>query len=290
MISSITPRTATWPPQLSELGPLDPPKRLFVEGRPLDPEASCIAVVGTRRPTSAGAQAARTITKELAGAGYTIVSGLAVGIDAIAHQAALDAGGQTIAVVGCGLDVDYPKRNRALRKCVREKGTIVSEYPAGTQPQPFFFPRRNRIIAGLSLGVVVVEGGIQSGGLVTARLALDSNRNVYAVPGSIRNPMAAGPNELIRRGEAALVTTGAHVLEDLDPNFAARGSTESDDAPQDDPDPRRRRVLERLDDSPTALDELARHCDLAPAELSATLLALEMDGRVERLPGGYARA
>jgi DNA processing protein len=180
-----------WPGCLSELGPHDPPTRLFVDGIPLDPHAKALAVVGTRRPSGAGLDAVRRLATGLAEAGFVVVSGLAVGIDAAAHEATLAAGGHTVAVLGCGLDVDYPSPNRRLKALIATKGTLVSEYPDGVPPSRHTFPRRNRIIAGLSLGVVIVEGAMTSGALVTARLALDCDRNVYAVPGSPRNPMAS---------------------------------------------------------------------------------------------------
>ena len=189
----VHPADPEWPPGLNELAVHQPPKELFVAGRALDAGPTTVAVVGTRRPTATGVDVARRISTGLAEAGYVVVSGLAVGIDAVAHRAALDAGGYTIAVLGCGLDVCYPARNARLREQVRERGTLVSEYPPGTMPWRRHFPERNRIIAGLVAGVVVVEGGEKSGALITARIALDANRSVFAILGSAETPWRPGP-------------------------------------------------------------------------------------------------
>ena len=220
MKRTITRSAREWPPILNELGPHEPPRRLYAEGLPLDPDAAAVAVVGTRRPTASGVEVATRIARGLAQGGITVVSGLAIGIDATAHRAAMEAGGRTVAVLGTGLDVDYPARNIRLRQKILTMGTLLTEYADGTQPQRWHFPMRNRIIAGLSLGVVVVEGAQTSGALVTARLALDANRSVYAIPGSVRNPMAAGPNSLIKSSQAQLVTSFEDVVEDL---FGALG-------------------------------------------------------------------
>ena len=174
----IHPGDPEWPARLSELGPHRRPAALHAEGEGLRSELPFVAVVGTRRPTGAGVEAAERIARGLAEAGWVVVSGLAVGIDAVAHRAALDAGGTTVAVLGCGLDVAYPARNVALRRRIAEQGTVLTEYPAGTRPARRNFPERNRIIAGLCLGAVVVEGSLRSGAMVTARLALDMNRSV----------------------------------------------------------------------------------------------------------------
>ncbi|HEY7875166.1 MAG TPA: DNA-processing protein DprA, partial [Actinomycetota bacterium] len=170
----ITPADEEWPPQLDELGPARPPKQLFVRGRPLEAGRRTVAVVGARRPTAAGIEAAETLTRGLVEAGFAIVSGMAMGIDAAAHAAAIDAGGYTVAVLGCGLDVIYPARNRQLRARIESAGTLLTEYPEGTEPAAFHFPERNRIVAGLAAAVLFVEGGERSGGLITARAALDA--------------------------------------------------------------------------------------------------------------------
>jgi DNA processing protein len=280
-------RDPEWPGSLDEIHPHCPPSHLFAEGLALAREAVHVAVVGTRRPTYSGLEVASRISQGLAEAGFVVVSGMAVGIDAAAHWAALKAGGTTVAVLGCGLDVDYPARNAGLKRAIAERGTLVTEYDDGTRPLKGYFPLRNRIIAGLSVGVVVVEGTIRSGALVTARLGLDCNRNIYAVPGSARNPMAEGPNDLIRRGQAALVTGVEHVLEDLAPSLVWRDRAATEAAP--DLDVVERSVLEALDDAPVAPDALAERFEFKPGRLAAALAALEVRGLARRGPGGYVR-
>lgn len=284
---TITPETAEWPAGLSEPEPSpSPAERLFVAGIPLDSTAPAVAVVGTRRPTVAGIECARAIAGTLAQAGFVIVSGLAVGIDATAHAAALEAGGTTVAVLGCGLDIAYPAPNQGLRERIVRRGTIVTEYPPGTGPLKRNFPERNRIIAGLSVGVVVVEGAITSGALVTARLALDLNRTVYAVPGGPRNPMAAGPNELIRTSRAALVTDARHVIEDLAPNLVWSPSPGSA-ARRAPVDPTERQVLATLGDVPVSLDEVSGRLGLPPGGVALAAAKLEVRGLVVRSRAGY---
>nr|MBA3350678.1 DNA-protecting protein DprA [Actinomycetota bacterium] len=275
-----------WPSHVSEPGAHAPPERLFVAGVRLPHGVPAVAVVGTRRPTAAGIDRARAIAGTLAQAGFVIISGLAVGIDAAAHAAALEAGGITVAVLGCGLDVDYPAANRRLKQQIARTGTVVSEYPPGVGPLKRHFPARNRIIAGLSVGVVVVEGAETSGALVTARLALDLNRSVYAVPGSTRNPMAAGPNELIRTGRAALVSDPRHILEDLAPSFVWSPSPGSalKPAPVDRVE---RDVLAALEDTPTPLDRISAMIDATAGRAALSLATLEVRGLVTRGRGGY---
>ena len=273
-----------WPRNLSEIEPLDPPERLRAEGLPLPDEPS-IAVVGTRTPSGVGIETARTLARAFAEAGFTVVSGLAVGIDAVAHEAALEGGGHTVAVLGAGLDIDYPKANRDLRRRIEERGTVVTEYDDDVAPAKFTFPRRNRIIAGLADAVIVVEGAITSGALVTARLALDSNRSVFAVPGSVRNPMAAGPNELIRTSRAAVVTSPAHVFEELAPAMVWEDSAEEPDASV--VNDNELKVLRALDDEPSSIDRLSLLTALKPGELSITLSRLEVRSLARRSYGGY---
>ena len=282
----VTPGDDEWPSQLSELETCTRLKRLFAVGMPLDCGQKTVAIVGTRRPTAAGIEAAEMLASGLAQAGFTVVSGLAIGIDAAAHRAALAAGGSTVAVLGCGVDVDYPKRNRSLKREIAAGGSLLSEYPAGTNPTPFTFPERNRIIAGLSMGVVVVEGGVKSGALITARLALDANRSVFAVPGSIRNPMAAGPNLLIRTSQAAVVTEVKHVCDELAPNLVWSEAS-SDDSGIIELGECERDVLALLDDAPVAPDRLCRRLDYPPGEVALALSRLEVRNLVLRRAVGY---
>jgi DNA processing protein len=285
---TIRPTDPEWPARLNELGPERPPARLFLEGLRLCGEDCAVAVVGSRRPTAAGVQVAQEITRGLAEAGFAVVSGLAVGIDTVAHRAALDAGGYTIAVLGCGLDVNYPTRNAALKRNIASVGTLVSEYEAGVEPQPYHFPARNRIIAGLATAVVFVEGSERSGGLITARQALDSNRHVFAVPGSVRNPLAAGPNELIRTSQATLVTDAQQILEELAPGLVW-GGIAGGGPPVGQPsmNPKEARVLLFLDDAPVALDRVCTDLGLTLGEAAIALAALEVRNYVAKRPGGY---
>ena len=286
MRRTITPRSDEWPAILNELGPHEPPRRLHADGAPLDPEAAAVAVVGTRRPTAAGVEVATRIARGLAEGGIAVVSGLAIGIDATAHRAAIEAGGRTIAVLGTGLDVRYPARNARLKEEIATTGTLLTEYADGTQPQRWHFPMRNRIIAGLSLGVVVVEGAQTSGALVTARLALDANRSVYAVPGSVRNPMAEGPNRLIKSSQAQLVTSFEDVVEDL---FGSMGQIgrEHRDALTQELDSDEAAVLGALDDEPVGLDRVVRISGLPQGRVAVIAATLELGGLATRSRGGY---
>ena len=277
-----------WPQGVSEFCPGQIPCKLYVEGRPLPSHEQCIAVVGTRRPTVAGRDAARTYGRALAEAGFAVVSGLAIGVDTHAHIGALEAGGHTIAVLGCGLDIDYPKENARLRERIRSEGTLITEYPLGTQPQPHFFPARNRIVAGLSRAVVVVEGGQRSGASITARLALEGNRTVFAVPGSIRNPYARCPNELIRSGEATMVTSPQHVFDDVAPSLVWDGDRVIGSRASLNLDDFEIRTLLALDDSPAGVEELRKTLAMPAGKISLALAKLEVRGWVKRgFTGSY---
>jgi DNA processing protein len=278
-----------WPSDLNELGPHDPPQRLYACGE-IIPVGTSVAVVGARHATAAGIEVAETLARGLAEAGCTVVSGLAVGIDAAAHRAALRAGGHTVAVLGCGLDIDYPGRNRGLRKQIAERGTVVSEYPHGTPPHAWHFPARNRIIVGLSSAVIVVEGTIKSGALVTARLALDANRGVFAVPGSVRNAMATGPNELIRTGQAGLVTSVEHIFEELAPNLVWRDSVDPIRPPGPAVTDEELDVLAILDDQPLTTDRVAAHVGISSGKAALILSRLEIRALARRGYMGYSIA
>jgi DNA processing protein len=261
-------------------GIVDPPPALWLRGRLGAREPGpAVAVVGARASSLAGRELARTLARDLARLGVTIVSGLARGVDTAAHQGALDAGGRTVAVLGCGIDRVYPPENGELAQRVTEKGAILTEFAPGTPPRPQNFPRRNRVIAGLSDAVVVVEAGRRSGALVTARLALDEGGEVMAVPGHPSNELAFGVNQLLKDG-AVLVRDASDVCAELGLALPPPAMA----APEDDA------VLRRLSGGPASADELQQACGLDTAELLARLTELEMKERVRRLPGAlYVR-
>jgi DNA processing protein len=284
----LDPHDPEWPPYVNEMGPLPVPKRLYLEGFPLDSTKTHVAIVGTRRPTRAGLEIAERFARELAEAGMVIVSGLAVGIDAAAHRAALRAHGRTVAVLGCGVDVAYPSRNARLQHEIAREGTLISEYPDGTQPATWRFPERNRIVAGLCAGVIVIEGGPKSGALITARHAVDSNRAVFAVPGSIRNAMATTPNELIRTSQATLVTEPKHVFEELAPGVVWEQRFSNVLAPEQPLlEKLERCVLELLDDTPIPSERIRRDLGQASGAVALALSCLEVRGLALKRPAGY---
>ncbi|MDE2276547.1 MAG: DNA-processing protein DprA, partial [Burkholderiales bacterium] len=269
-----------WPPLLLQTA--DPPLLLYVQGDAAALAAPAVAVVGSRQPTAQGRDNARAFGLALAAHGLVVVSGLAQGIDAAAHEGALDSrtgGACTVAVVGTGLDQVYPPRHAELARRIALRGALVSEYAPGTPPLAENFPLRNRIIAGLARGTLVVEAALRSGSLITARLAAEAGREVFALPGSIHAPQSKGCHALIRQG-AKLVETAEHILEEL--NLApatAAPATDPDDAPQDP-------LLDALGDDPVTLDALVARTGWPVPTLSARLLELELTGRVARLPGG----
>ena len=280
----IGPGAPEWPERLNELGSQRPPRKLQVTGREIDPGARSVAVVGTRRPTAAGIEAAATLARGLAEASFVVVSGLALGIDAVAHKAALEAGGHTIAVIGCGADLNYPRKNLPIRRRIEKEGTVVSEYEIGEPPMQHHFPERNRIIAGLSEAVVVVEGSETSGALITARIALEANRSVFAVSGSFRNPQAAGPNELIRAMQATPVSKVEHIFDELAPGLVWGDDPRSRASTVDEAEAT---ILAVLDDTPVPPDFLVAHTDMDQGLVLLTLSKLEIRGLVKRWNGAY---
>ena len=249
----------------------DPPPLLFVAGDPSILEKPQLAMVGSRRASRPGMDTAAAFSRSLAGAGFVITSGLALGIDAAAHQAALDVGGQTVGVLGTGLENFYPQRNRRLAEAMIAQGSaVVSEFPLDAAPHASNFPRRNRIISGLSLGVLVVEASVASGSLITARLAAEQGREVYAIPGSIHHPGARGCHQLIRDG-AALVETVEHILE------ALRGWQRLPLASE--PVPVTHPLLRLLHAAPQTSEALADASGWGLSKVLAALTELEMDGR-----------
>jgi DNA processing protein len=275
-----------YPPLLREIA--DPPVVLYVQGDRsllLRPQ---LAIVGSRNPTPVGRENAAAFARALTQAGLAVTSGLALGVDAAAHQGALDAGGATIAVAGTGLDRVYPPRNRALAHAIAARGALVSEFTIGTGPRAEHFPRRNRIISGMSLGALVVEAALQSGSLITARLAGEQGREVFALPGSIHSPLARGCHALIRQG-AKLVETAEHVLEELGPLARAVAApmparTAAILAPMES------QLLDCLGYEQLRIDALIERSGLTPDTVSSILLQLELRGLVLAGPAGYQRA
>ncbi|HBH36138.1 MAG TPA: DNA-protecting protein DprA [Gammaproteobacteria bacterium] len=270
-----------------------PPAALFLKGNPELLKLPHLAIVGSRNPTSGGAQNATQFAKHLASCGLGICSGMATGIDTASHVGALQAGGFTIAVVATGLDRVYPASNRELAHTIAAEGLLVSEFPPGTGPNARHFPSRNRIISGLSVGTLVVEAALKSGSLITARLAAEQGREVFAIPGSIHNPLARGCHGLIRQG-VKLVETAEHILEELSPLLADYQESTGIDAAED--DNQRMDQPPLLDDiylsmldcigyDPLTIDELIHKSRLTPEAVSSMLLVLELQGYVESLPG-----
>ena len=253
------------------------PPWLYVKGDPAWLARPALAIVGSRNATPQGRRDAEAFARTLAEAGLTIVSGMAEGIDAAAHEGGL-AGGGSVAVVGTGLDRVYPAKNRDLAHRIATGGALVSEFSLGTPPRPGHFPRRNRIISGLSLGVLVVEAALDSGSLITARLAGEQGREVFALPGSIHTPLSKGCHRLIKEG-AKLVESAADILEELRWQWTPPG-------PGPTADPAAEGLLLHLGAEPMSMDLLAARTGLTVENLSAMLLALELEGRVAMLPGG----
>jgi DNA processing protein len=251
---------------------------LYVRGNAALLQTRGLAMVGSRNATPQGLQTAENFAKTLAGRGLCIISGLALGIDAAAHRGALAAGGATIAVIGTGADRIYPARNKELALAIVEQGAIVSEFPLGTPAIAANFPRRNRIISGLSRGVLVVEAAPESGSLITARLAGEQGREVFAIPGSIHSPVARGCHKLIKQG-AKLVETAQDVLEELGDIEQQVATIESPTPSEENP------LLAALGHDPCALDELVERTGLRADQLLGELLTLELSGQLATLPG-----
>ena len=258
-----------------------PPTHLFVLGQS-QLDRPCIGIVGSRRTTEYGRQVARELAHQLGRAGFCIVSGMALGIDTAAHHGALEAGAHTLAVLGCGVDVVYPRDNAALYRRIQQQGAVLSEFPLGAPPEKGWFPRRNRLISGLSLGVVVIEAPARSGALITARYALEQNREVFAVPGDIRSGGSAGCHQLIKDG-AKLVESVEDVLEELH-HWRPRPQTSEPEPLPDLPAPQRL-LLDQLGPQPRPLEQLGQEVDMPPGDLLNELLQLELAGLVEQRPG-----
>lgn len=285
----LTLAEAAYPASLLDIP--DPPLLVYAKGRVELLARRSIAVVGSRNATSQGMINAERFAAALSEAGLTVVSGMALGIDTAAHTGGLRGSGSTIAVIGTGADIVYPARNRALAARIAEDGCIVSEYPLGMQAIAANFPRRNRIISGLSEGVLVIEAAAQSGSLITARMAGDQGREVFAIPGSIHSPLSKGCHLLIKQG-AKLVECAQDILEELRwsaPRPDAAGAASGPPASAAALSPLAARALAQMGHDPVAPDALALRCETDIGGLHGALLALELDGLVEVLPGGMVR-
>ncbi|HEY7802244.1 MAG TPA: DNA-processing protein DprA [Dehalococcoidia bacterium] len=277
-VQAITWHDAGYPKQLLEV--YDRPPVLYVRGTLTAADEWAVAVVGTRRVTVYGRQVAEEMARGLASNRVTVVSGLARGVDAIAHRTALEAGGRTIGVLACGLDLVYPPEHKRLAEQMIERGAIISDYALGTQPRSEFFPRRNRILSGVSLGVLVVEGDIKSGALITARQALEQNREVFAVPGSIYSPNSRGTNKLIQDGEAKLTLDVEDILAELNLSMAAQQIEMTELVP---PDETEATLLRFISGQPAHIDEVRRESGLPIATVTSTLAMLELKGLVKQV-------
>ena len=277
-ISLLIPTDELYPQLLKEIP--HPPMTLYVKGSILSNDQMAVAVVGTRKVTPYGKRSTEDLVRDLVRANITIISGLALGADAVAHRAAVDYGGRTIGVLACGLDSVYPASNRLLaEKILNQNGALISELPLGTPPLRHHFPNRNRIISGLALGTVVVEAASESGALITARHALEQNRQVFAIPGSIYSEVSEGPHNLIKMG-AKLAVTAQDILEDLNLGFLQEqlvtqkiiGDTKEEQT-----------VLDQLSREPRHVDMITKNTDLKAGKVASTLTILEMKGKVKNV-------
>jgi DNA processing protein len=279
--------TEKYPQYLTNIS--DPPPLIYVRGALLPEDERAVSVVGSRQASAYGLSVCKKICTELAWQGWTVVSGMARGIDSAAHRGALEGGGRTLAVWGTGLDVVYPPENLALSKDIASSGAILSEFPLGTPPEPGNFPVRNRIISGLSLGVTVVEATVKSGSLITARMALDQDRQVFAVPGAVGRPGVEGPHRLIKEG-AKLVESAEDIIEELLPMVDRTLHRKIEGLPlsrQPELNEKERQLWDLLGMDPLHIDAIASAVDLALAETAELLLRLEIKGLVKQLPGTF---
>ena len=266
----------------------DPPPLLYITGQLVPEDEAAVAIVGGRRATPSGRAVTEDLARDLAGNGFTIVSGLARGIDAAAHRGALAGKGRTIAVLGCGIDRTYPSEHETLRRQIEAHGAVIAELPVGSPPHNHHFPRRNRIISGLSLGVLVAEAATNSGSLITAKLALEQGREVFAVPGSVREEACRGSNGLIKEG-AKLIECAADILDELRPQLEPSSRVRISAAPVTETPigfgKDETVVYDALSYDPCSVDAVIEQTGLSAAQVAATLLALELRGRVRQLPG-----
>jgi DNA processing protein len=271
-VRALTYEDPEYPPRLKHI--YDYPPVLYIKGTLPAEDEPCLAVVGTRRPTVYGRQVTEEMVTDLARSGVPIISGLARGIDSVAHRAALDAGGKTVAVFGSGLDIIYPAENAGLAQAIIKQGALVSEYPLGVKPKAENFPLRNRIMSGLSLGVLVVEAGERSGALITAQQAVEQNREVFAIPGSILSPGSQGTNRLIQEG-AKLVRSYTDILQELNLTIVVQQAEIREFSPASQAESA---ILKQLSAEPSHIDEICRRSGLTMPEVSSTLAMLELRG------------
>jgi len=276
-VKVLTWQDSDYPPNLQTLE--NAPPLLYVRGNLDDSDRWAIAIVGTRRASVYGREVARTIAQDLAAAGVTIVSGLALGIDTIAHKVAVEAGRRTLAVLGSGVDQIYPAENRGLAAAIAANGAVISEYPLGTRPEANNFPPRNRVISGLSKGVVIVEAPRRSGALITAKFAAEQGRDVFAVPGNILNPGSAGCNELIQQGATPLLSA-QDVLDQLSFEHLVSRQQAQRLAPAD---PLEQRILEQLTQEPCHVDDIVRQAAMSPPQVASLLTMMELKGLVRQV-------
>jgi DNA processing protein len=281
--SILTLADAAYPQALLQTA--DPPSLIYAKGNTTLLNAPALAIVGARTSTPQGEANAAAFAESFSSAGLAVISGLALGIDAAAHRGALKGPGSTIAVVGTGADRIYPARNAALAREIVQHGVVISEFPLGTAPAAYNFPRRNRLISGMARGVLVVEAAVDSGSLTTARLAAEQGREVFAVPGSIHSPTARGCHRLIKQG-AKLVESAQDVLEELNWSSSSTVRVDAGLLPESSGDDESAQVLRQMGFDPVDPDQLAQRAGLTADALFAILTVLELDGRVARLAGG----
>lgn len=281
-VQALTWNDPRYPPRLKQIYVRDRPPVLYVRGTLEIADEWAVAVVGTRRATAYGRQTVEMLAGDLARHQIVIISGLARGIDTMAHQAALAAGGRTLAVLPCAIDAVYPAQNARLAQAIREQGALISEYGPGMPIQRDYFWRRNRIVAGMSLGVLVIEAGEESGSLLTARMALDENREVFAVPGSIYGPYSRGTNALIQRAGAKLVREAQDILTELNLTMVSEQVAVQQALPADEAE---QALLDQLSAEPVHIDEIGRQAHLSPAAVGSALAMLELKGIVRQVGG-----
>jgi DNA processing protein len=284
----VTLADESYPRRLREI--YDPPPVLYLRGDLSPGDDLAVAIVGSRKTSPYGRAVTERISRDLAARSVTVVSGMARGIDSVAHSGALTAGGRTIAVLGCGVDVVYPPENRKLFCQIVEHGAVISEFPMGASPEAAHFPRRNRMISGLAIGIVVVEARAKSGSLITAACALEQGRDVFAVPGNIGDESSRGTNQLIKQG-AKLVETSEDILSEILPQWAGGKSAGPEEGPVGPlPEGEEHQLFSLLGSGPRHIDSLIRESGLDPGKVSSLLLALELKGLVAQWPGkGFSR-